>query len=144
MLINGVIRNSHKHFLRYWSWVSRSRAWTVFGRSNTGVVGSDLTWGVDVCLHLFCVCAVLYVGRHLETSWPPSKGYYRPCIVLENWKKQKKTHRAQKWVVDPLINKGSCKTLIIFVGEFISIGILIYCKFGFTLDDNKWTLPYRP
>jgi hypothetical protein len=27
----------------------------VFARSNTGVVGSNLTRGMDVCVRLFCV-----------------------------------------------------------------------------------------
>jgi hypothetical protein len=30
-----------------------SQAWTVLARSNTGVVGSDPTWGMDVCVRLF-------------------------------------------------------------------------------------------
>jgi hypothetical protein len=28
----------------------RSKAWTVFVRSNTGIVGSNSTWGMDVCV----------------------------------------------------------------------------------------------
>jgi hypothetical protein len=35
---------------------------TVFDCSNTGVVGSNPTRGMDVCLRLFCVCVVLCVG----------------------------------------------------------------------------------
>jgi hypothetical protein len=30
-----------------------------FARSNTGIVGSNPTHGMDVCLRLFCVCVVL-------------------------------------------------------------------------------------
>jgi hypothetical protein len=33
-----------------------SKAWIVFARSNTGIVGSNLTWGMDVCVRLFCLC----------------------------------------------------------------------------------------
>jgi hypothetical protein len=36
-----------------------SRAWNVFARSNTGIVGSNPPWGMDFCLRLFCVCVVL-------------------------------------------------------------------------------------
>jgi hypothetical protein len=34
---------------------ARSKAWTVFACSNTGFVGSYITWGMDVCVRLFCV-----------------------------------------------------------------------------------------
>jgi hypothetical protein len=33
-----------------------SEAWTVFAYSNTGVVGSNHTRGMDVTLGLFCLC----------------------------------------------------------------------------------------
>jgi hypothetical protein len=32
-----------------------SEAWTVFTRSNAGIVGSNPTRGMDVCVRLFCV-----------------------------------------------------------------------------------------
>jgi hypothetical protein len=35
---------------------TRTKAWTVFARSNIGVVGSNSTQGMDVCLRLFCLC----------------------------------------------------------------------------------------
>jgi hypothetical protein len=53
---------------------ARSKARTVFARSNTGVVASNPTQGVDVCMRLFCVCAVLCVGRGLETGWSTFQG----------------------------------------------------------------------
>jgi hypothetical protein len=34
----------------------RSKARTVFARSNTGIVGSNPTRGMDVCVRLFCLC----------------------------------------------------------------------------------------
>jgi hypothetical protein len=34
----------------------RSKARNVFARSNTGIVGSNLTHNMDVRLRLFCVC----------------------------------------------------------------------------------------
>jgi hypothetical protein len=33
---------------------ARSKTWTVFARSNIGIVGSNPTQGMDVCV-LFCV-----------------------------------------------------------------------------------------
>jgi hypothetical protein len=43
-------------------------------RSNTGIVGSNPTQGMDVRLHLFCVC--MYVAE-LRRADPPSKESYR-------------------------------------------------------------------
>jgi hypothetical protein len=47
---------------------------TAFTRSNTGVVGSNLTRGMDVCVRLFCVCVVVCIGRRLATGWFPVQG----------------------------------------------------------------------
>jgi hypothetical protein len=41
------------------------KAWTVFARSNTGIVTSNPTRGMDVCVRLFCACVVLCVGSSL-------------------------------------------------------------------------------
>jgi hypothetical protein len=46
--------------------VSKSSA--VFVHSNTGIVGPNPTQGMDVCMRLFCVCAVLCVGSGLATG----------------------------------------------------------------------------
>jgi hypothetical protein len=54
--------------------VSRSKAWTVLARSNTGIVGSNPIWGMDVYVHLYCV------GSGLATGWSPVQGVL-PCIV---------------------------------------------------------------
>jgi hypothetical protein len=35
---------------------ARSKALTAFVRSNTGIVSPIPTWGMDVCVRLFCVC----------------------------------------------------------------------------------------
>jgi hypothetical protein len=53
--------------------VARSKAWTVFARSNTGILGSNSTWGI-VCVRLFCVCAVLCTDDGLATGWSPVQG----------------------------------------------------------------------
>jgi hypothetical protein len=56
---------------------ARSKAWTLFAHSNTGIVGSNLARGMDVCVHLFCVCVVLCVGSGLATVWSPVRGVLR-------------------------------------------------------------------
>jgi hypothetical protein len=48
--------------------VARSKAYTVIACSNTGIVGSNSTRGVDVFVHLFSVCVVLCVGSGLATG----------------------------------------------------------------------------
>jgi hypothetical protein len=42
---------------------ARSEARNGFPRSNTGIVSLNPSQGMDVCLRLFCVCAVLYRQR---------------------------------------------------------------------------------
>jgi hypothetical protein len=34
----------------------RSKVWIVFALSNTGIVGSNPTQGMDVYVRLFCLC----------------------------------------------------------------------------------------
>jgi hypothetical protein len=65
---------------------ARSKAWTVFARSNAGIADSNPTEGMDIC-----VCVVLCVGRGLATDWSP---VYRI-------KKLKKTAKAQQRAVEP-------------------------------------------
>jgi hypothetical protein len=48
---------------------SPSKAWTVFARSNTAILGSIPTQDMDVCVcFFFCVCVVLCVGSGLATG----------------------------------------------------------------------------
>jgi hypothetical protein len=66
-------------------------AWNVFACSNAGILGSNLTWGMDVIVRLFCVCVVLRAGRGLATSWSPVQGVL-PTVL----KKLKKRPRPSK------------------------------------------------
>jgi hypothetical protein len=81
----------------------RSKAWTVFAPSNAGIVVSNPTQGMDICMRLFCVCVVLCVGSGLVTGWSlSSKESYYLC------KKDYETEediRAQQRVVEPLMNE---------------------------------------
>jgi hypothetical protein len=40
----------------------------------TGIVGSNPTHGMDVCVRLFCVFVVLCVGSGLATGWFSAQG----------------------------------------------------------------------
>jgi hypothetical protein len=62
---------------------------TVFTRSNTGVVGSNPTRGIDVSVRLFCVCVVLCVGSGLATGLSPVRGVLPAVCRLRNWKSWK-------------------------------------------------------
>jgi hypothetical protein len=52
----------------------RSKIWTLFARSNAGIVGSNPTQGMDVCVRLFSICVVLCVGSDLATGWSSVQG----------------------------------------------------------------------
>jgi hypothetical protein len=54
-------------FRRPISVAARSNTRTVFARSNTGIVGSNATQGIDVYVRLFCVSCVLCVYSGLAT-----------------------------------------------------------------------------
>jgi hypothetical protein len=60
---------------------ARSRAWTVFARSNTGIVVSNPARGMYVCVRLFCVQLAA-----LRPADPPSKESYRLYKRSRNWK----------------------------------------------------------
>jgi hypothetical protein len=70
-------------------WVAaRSKAWTVFAHSNTGVAGSNPNRGVDVCLRLFGVCVVLCVGSGLATGWSLVQGVLPSVCKITKLKKR--------------------------------------------------------
>jgi hypothetical protein len=58
-------------FLNLWSCIrpitaaAQSNAWIAFPRSKAEIVGCNLTQSMVVCLHFFCVCVVLCVGKRL-------------------------------------------------------------------------------
>jgi hypothetical protein len=69
---------------------ARSKAWTVFARSNTAIVGSNLNWGMNICVRLLCVCAVLCAGSSLATGSSPIQG------IIPTVYKDQETENADK------------------------------------------------
>jgi hypothetical protein len=67
--------------------VPRSKAWTVSARSNTGIMGSNPTGGMDGCLRLFCGPAQVAALRRDD---PPPKESHRLSIWLRNCKTEAK------------------------------------------------------
>jgi hypothetical protein len=49
-------------------WPPVLRHATVFAHSNSGIMGSNPTQAMNVCVRLFCVCVVLCVGSGLATG----------------------------------------------------------------------------
>jgi hypothetical protein len=66
------------------------KAWIVFASWNTGILVSNPTQSMDVCVRLFCVCVVMCVGSGLVTGWSPVQG------VLPNVYRIKKVKKASK------------------------------------------------
>jgi hypothetical protein len=70
---------------------ARSKAWNVFASSHAGIGGSNATLGMDVCLCLFCVCAVLCAGSGLAMGWSPPRSP-TDCLRLRNWSENEVFH----------------------------------------------------
>jgi hypothetical protein len=67
-----------------------SKAWTVFAHSNTGIMGSNPTQGMDVYVRLFHICVVLCVGRGLAMGWSPVWGVLLTAYRIKKLKKWSK------------------------------------------------------
>jgi hypothetical protein len=67
-----------------------SKAWIVFARADAVIVGSNPTQGMDVSyvshMCLFWVCALLYLGRGLATSWSLDQGILTIVNRSGDWK----------------------------------------------------------
>jgi hypothetical protein len=70
---------------------ARSKAWTVFARSNTRVVSSNHTRSMDVCVRLFCV--VLCVGRGLVMGWSPVQRVLPTAYRIKKLKKRPRPNK---------------------------------------------------
>jgi hypothetical protein len=87
--------------------VSRSKTWTFFARWNAGIVGSNPTQGIDVCLHLLCVRVVLCVGSGFATGWSPVQivllTVYRIFFLLPPYSGARFHIGANSWLLSLLI-----------------------------------------
>jgi hypothetical protein len=59
---------------------ARSKARNVFIHSNTPIIVSNPSRGMDVCIRLFCVCVVLCVGSGLATGLIPRPRSPTDCV----------------------------------------------------------------
>jgi hypothetical protein len=81
---------------------ARSKGWTVFARSNAGVVGSNPTEGMDVCVRVYSVfllsCVYVAAFRRADHSYRLCKKVYeteeearaqqRGCSAIDEWMKE--------------------------------------------------------
>jgi hypothetical protein len=74
-----------------------SKAWRVFASSNTGIMGSNPTQGMNVCVRIFCVSFVMCVGSDLAMGWSPVQGVLPNVYRI---KKLKRRTRSKKRTVE--------------------------------------------
>jgi hypothetical protein len=83
--------------------VALSKAWTVFAQSNAGIVGSNPTQGMDVCVCVYSVfvlsCVQVAALRRADHS---SKQSYLLCKKYDETEEEA---RAQQRAVEPLMNE---------------------------------------
>jgi hypothetical protein len=83
----------YKYIFKPVTVAARSKAWNVFARLNTGIMGSNPARGMNVCLRLFCVCVLSCVGSGLPMGWSLVQGVlptvYK-CKIKEPHKEEAK------------------------------------------------------
>jgi hypothetical protein len=80
---------------------ARPETWTVFARSDAGVVGSNPTQVIDDCVCVYSVFVLFCVWvAALRRADPPSKESYRLC---KNDYETEEEARAQRRAVEPLM-----------------------------------------
>jgi hypothetical protein len=74
---------------------ARSKVWTVFARSNAGIVGSNPTQDMDVCvrLRLFRVCVILCVNSGLAMGWSPVQEDLSTLYRIKSLKKRPRSNK---------------------------------------------------
>jgi hypothetical protein len=113
--LNGyqeVCRPNFFHVTRTWNPITvdtRSKAWSVFARSNTGIVDSNPSRGMNGSMLLFCICVVLCVDSGLETGRSPTQGVLPTVYRI---KKLKKPPRSNKRTVEPKTEKRTGSKLL--------------------------------
>jgi hypothetical protein len=60
----------------------RSKAGTVYDRSNIEIAGSNPTWGMDVCPRVSVLCCPVSVEA-LRRADPPSKESYQMSLYVD-------------------------------------------------------------
>jgi hypothetical protein len=72
---------------------TRSKAWTVFACSNTGIVCSNPTQGINICVCLFCICVVLRACSGIATDWSPVEGVLQTVCRVRKLRKRPRSKK---------------------------------------------------
>jgi hypothetical protein len=78
--ISQVVSTCNIYRLNFSS--ERSKASTVFGRSNIGIAGSKPAWGMDVCPRVSVLCCTVSVEA-LRLADPPAKESYQLSLYVD-------------------------------------------------------------
>jgi hypothetical protein len=109
---------------------TRSKAWIVFSLSNAGIMGSNPTQGMDVCI--VCVYSVFVFCVYVEAlrrADPPSMESYRLYILYigsRSWK------RGQGPTKD-------CRAIVTVIVKYVFKGkwLITHTNFTFTADSVR-------
>jgi hypothetical protein len=77
------------HVIKPIKMATLSTAWTIFARSNTGIVGSNPTQSMDICVRLFFICIVLCVG----SCWSSVQGVPPTVYKIKKLKKRPRSNK---------------------------------------------------
>jgi hypothetical protein len=88
---------------------------------NTRVVGSNPTWGMDVCAWLFCVCVALWVCRQLVTDCFSLQGVL-PTV--------NRTKKLKKSLQGPTKGCRCITIIVIIIIIIIIIPLFLYCFYA--------------
>jgi hypothetical protein len=85
-------------FVKVQFMVARSKAWTVFAFSNVGIVGSNPSEGMDVCVCVYSVFVLSCVQvAALRRAYNSSNESYRLCKKwLRNWRRGQGPYKTYK------------------------------------------------
>jgi hypothetical protein len=87
IIINVVSSSSSSSSSAYHSGCS------VFARSDTEILGSNPTGGMDICMRLLCVCVILCVDSGLATGWSAGQGALRTVYRITKTEKEAKAQQ---------------------------------------------------
>jgi hypothetical protein len=84
-----------------------AEVWTVFARSNAGIMGLNLTQGMDVCVCFYSLFVLSFVEvAALRRAVPPSKESYH----LRTNEETEEEARAQQRAIESLMNEWKINT----------------------------------
>jgi hypothetical protein len=136
---NSCTRNNRRASLCGSKLAARCKAWNVFARSNTGIVGSNPARGMDVCFHSVFVLSC--VGSGLATEWSLVQGvllFVYKCKITEPHKEEAK---ARYGLERHIRRRRRSKTKVRWRSNYILINRLFIAKLHWRIKClcRNWT-----